>query len=303
MIRNIFIIICALLFISCEEEPPYINYEKPNSTIDTTWVKPTPSAPQQRQVLIEDFTGVKCINCPDATLVAKNLIATYPNRVNVAAIHMLGLLNNFTSPINQDGYKSKYDFRTQQGADIALNVLGVPNNLPKGAIDRTKFPDRTDIYVDYTSWTAKVGEQIGKTTPVNITLENVATTGNEVTVDVTIEYTEAVNDTNYLTLMIVEDGIVDVQEYIDRTDPQNPVASYNENYVHNHVMRAIVTATTGDILNRPNVSLVAGRIFKRRYTYSLEGKNWVKSNLHVIGFVHRNGASKEVLQSNQVKVE
>jgi hypothetical protein len=297
---TIFLSAVIFLWIGCAEEPPFINYEKPKTTIDTTWVKAEPAAPQQKQVMLEDFTGVRCVNCPDAAKIAKDLQTLYPGRVNVAAIHPLNLLNTFTDPIDKDGHKSRQDFRTQAGTDICRNLLGVPNSLPKGAVDRVKFSDQIELLIDYTVWTPKVTEQLAVPTPVNIGLTNVPSPPNEVVVDVRLEYTKTLTDTNYITLMIIEDSIVDVQQYINRTDPQNPYASYNNNYVHMHVMRDVMSASTGDLLNAP---LVAGRVFLKRYKYTITNTNWQRKHLQVIAFVHRNGNDKTILQSNHVKIE
>ena len=292
-----------LTITSCQEEPPFINFEEPNTIIDTTWVKASPSTPQVKQVMIEDFTGVQCINCPDAAKIAKDLQTAYPNRVNVAAIHPLGLLNNFTAPINKEGHVSKQDFRTQAGTTLCQDIVGVPNSLPKGAIDRMKFPDRPDLLIDYTIWPSKVIEQLAVPTPVNITLANATGASNEILIDINIEYTQNLSDTNYLTMMIIEDNIIDVQEFIDRTDPINPFPSYDDNYNHMHIMRAMVTSATGDLLNKPNVSLIAGRVFQKRYKYTITNSRWNRNNLQVIAFVHRNGSTKTILQSNHLKVQ
>lgn len=295
-------ILLAFTLAGCTEKPPYINYDPPKTTIDTTYVNATPSDAQTKQVLLEDVTGVQCVNCPDAAAIAKALTAANPGKINVIAVHALNLLDNFTKPVNKEGHKSKQDFRTQAAADICVNILGVPNSLPKGGIDRVKFSDKTDLLIDRTDWTSKVNAQLAVSTPVNITLASVPGAAGEILIDATIEYTQALPDTNYLTLVIVEDSIIDVQEYIDYTQPI-PSPEFNDNYLHMHVMRAVMTASTGDLINKPDAPLVAGRVFRKRYKYTITNSEWVRKNLHVIGFVHRNGAQKTVLQSNHTEVQ
>ena len=39
------------------------------------------TVPQNRNVVIEEFTGINCQNCPDGHRVANSLMATYPGRV------------------------------------------------------------------------------------------------------------------------------------------------------------------------------------------------------------------------------
>jgi hypothetical protein len=307
--KNFFFIFgLAFLLISCEEEPPYINYNEPATTIDTFFLKATVSPAQQKQALLEDVTGVKCVNCPDAAKIAKDLIDANPGRVNVISMHpLMSALNYFTSPITEDGHKSKYDLRTQAAADICVNILGVPNSLPKGAIDRKKFTDQTDLLMDRTNWTPKTNAQLLVPAPVNINLVLVdeingkTVAANEIWLDVTIEYTEAMTDTNYLTILLLEDSIVDVQEYTDYSQPV-PVPGYNNNYVHMHVMRGAMTASTGDLINKKDAPLIPGRVFLKRYKYIVTNPIWNRNHMHAVVFVHNNGGTKNVLQSNHVEL-
>jgi hypothetical protein len=303
------ILITGLLsiLIGCKEEPPYINYDPPKTTIDTTWLKSSVSPAQPKQVLLEDVTGVKCVNCPDAAKIAKDLQDANPGRVNVVSMHpLIDALKTFTSPINSDGHVSKYDFRTEAAADICTNLLGVPNSLPKGAINRIKFGDQNELLTDRTAWTSKVNQELNVATPLNITLTEVTqidgkpVASNEIWIDVEIEYTETVADTNYLTMVLLEDSIVDVQEYMDYSQPV-PAPDYNDSYTHTHVMRDAITSSTGDLINKKDAALVPGRIFLKRYKYTVT-QPWVRKHMHVVAFVHKNGNNKDVIQSGHVEL-
>jgi hypothetical protein len=292
----------------CKEEPPYINYDEPKTTIDTTWVKPSVSDAQVKQVLLEDVTGVKCVNCPDAAKIAHDLSIANPDKINIVSMHPnIAALNFFCAPIKEPGHTSKYDFRTQAAADICTNIIGVPNTLPKGGINRRKFSDQTDILMDRTNWTAKANDELAVPTPVNINLALVteingnAVAANEIWIDVTIEYTAAVSDTNYLTIVLLEDSIIDVQEYTDYSQPV-PVAGYNNNYVHMHVMRDAMTASTGDLINKKDAPLVPGRVFLKRYKYTVTNSLWKRKQMHAVAYVHKNSAEKNVIQSNHVSL-
>ena len=66
---SFFIAIVSAL-VSCKEEPPAVDFSVP--PVDTTYVDGGIQAGTQlKNVLIEDFTGVKCINCPKAQAQAK----------------------------------------------------------------------------------------------------------------------------------------------------------------------------------------------------------------------------------------
>ena len=55
--------IIILAITSCEEVGPPIDFTQPvEGVIDTTFVG-TPESPQAKVALMEDFTGVQCVNC------------------------------------------------------------------------------------------------------------------------------------------------------------------------------------------------------------------------------------------------
>ena len=45
------------------------------------------TTPQNRNVVIEEFTGINCPNCPDGHVVANNIMDAYPGRVWAVNIH------------------------------------------------------------------------------------------------------------------------------------------------------------------------------------------------------------------------
>lgn len=298
----------VLIVGACEEEPPFINFDPPKTSIDSTWLNPTPATAQEKQILLEDVTGVQCINCPDAATIAKDIAATYissvtgETRVHVMALHPLNILDQFTKPITKEGHKSAQDFRTKAAADICNNILRIPSSLPKGAIGRRLFAGQTELLIDRTQWAAKASEEITIPAPVNITLSDTFITNNELWVDIKIEYTQTLLDTNYITIAIVEDSIVDVQEYVDYTEPI-PSPKYNNYYNHMHILRDAITTSTGDLINRPNAPFVPGRVFLKRYKYTITNPNWVRKNLSIIAFVHNNGNNRTVLQSSSLHLK
>ena len=257
-----------------KEQPDTAGYDTFDTIIDTTWLKPTPSPAQLKQVLLEEVIGVKSVNSPDAAKIAHDLSDANPGRMNIVSLHPnTPALGPFTAPIHQPDHDSKYDFRTQAAGDICENILGIPNSLPKGGINRKKFDDQTDILMDRTNWTAKVNDELAVATPVNISLVQVTqmngkpVLANEIWVDVAIEYTKAISDNNYVTIVLVEDSIVDVQECVDYSQPI-PDVEYNNNFVHMQVMRDAITASTGDLINKKDAPLVPGRVFLKRYKYT-----------------------------------
>ena len=56
----------AMFWLSaCEEKGPLINFEDGPVASDTTYVA-APETPQTKKLLVEEFTGASCTNCPAA---------------------------------------------------------------------------------------------------------------------------------------------------------------------------------------------------------------------------------------------
>ncbi|MBC7384171.1 MAG: Omp28-related outer membrane protein [Bacteroidia bacterium] len=281
---------------SCKETPPYINFVKANVASDTSYVALPAPTPEIKNVLIEEFTGVQCPNCPAAQLEARTIADNNPGRINLITVHPLGKLDPLTRPFDPakgDDYKSKYDFRTLAGAQI-FEMVGISNSLPIGNINRKLFTTETSSNIDYQKWSAKVLEELNISTPVNISV-SANNSGDSINIELTLKYTEAVTDSHYITLAVVESEITDVQEGRD----MNNKTIFDEKYVHKHVLRAIVTDYFGDLLK---AKLEPGRIFNKKYTY-LRDISWVKTNLEVVAFIHLNTVKKNVIHSKETHVK
>jgi hypothetical protein len=96
--------------------PPRINYDPEIPLLkDTVYiVNPVPPA-QDRNAVIEDITGIRCVNCPDAAETAKGIKdGKDEGRVVLVAIHPISL-GFFTAPLEGDSFntqREKTSFKT-----------------------------------------------------------------------------------------------------------------------------------------------------------------------------------------------
>lgn len=304
--KNIFgIILIALFVASCEEVPPPINYEKSTQVTDTTYIKLPAPAPQQKHVLLEDVSGVKCVNCPDAAIIAKSILDAFPGRAFTTVMHPdIAALSNFVSPITKSGHESRFDFRTKDASDI-LQLVGIPGSLPSGFVNRKKFAGQQSRILGRAEWYARCQEELNGTTPVNIELTNEfneATKEGVITVKLT--FTQALSKKQYLSILLTEDSIVDTQEY---QDPNTFEVLFDNNYVHKHVLRDVVTNATGDPLTTDEtITIVPGRTFVKSYTYKTDVSEKIKvnpKNAHLLVFVHDDAQGIDVVQVDEIHVK
>ena len=217
-----------------------------------------------RNVLIEDFTGQRCVNCPNATLEIAKLHELYGDTVIGVGIH--------SGPFAKTTRGKPYSLYTETG-DEYFNYWKVESQ-PKGVIDRTGTSD-------YTSWTTIVRDELSKTAPVSLWLYSEY---NKATHKATFTVTATGIDGDTkgkLQLWLIEDGIVDFQYMPDGTT--------NREYVHNHVFRTAVNGTWGT-----DFSIKEGETRTEFFEYQLENEEWVPENLSLVAFVYNGNGVLQV---------
>ena len=305
-------------FSACKEEQPYINYNPPQSTFDTTYVISTIPAAQPKEVLIEDISGIRCVNCPQATQIAKDIVAANPNRVNTVTeypnIAALGKL--LIDPIDKSPFESRLDMRNDVAKDV-VNSITVPSTLPSGFINRKKFNGSLDWSQPRENWSGDVNAELLLLTPLNINLtQTYDATDKKLTVEVTVTYTQPSSGFQFVHVMLIQDSIIDSQE---TTDASGSTVIYDSVYVHQHVLMDMLTAHTGDLLNVDSTKtpLIAGRVFKKRFEKilssraapsqippsSLPAPQWDPKHLKILAFVSEGATTKYILQSKEIEVK
>lgn len=270
---SVFIALLSVLwFQSCKEIGPAIDFgEVGEDTAYTT----APETPQTRKMLAEEFTGVSCPPCPAGHAAMRSITASQNNNMIIIAYHILNYAQ--ANPVEKDGQMlSKYDFRTQDATDVANSVLGGLGGMPEAAFDRTLFENKH--LAARTKWAgaAQARAAAQTTTPVNIHITSTydATT-LEATVRVKLAYTDMVNFKQTLTLAVIEDSIIDAQKYED---------TIIKNYVHEHVLRDIVTPVTGVLIPTKVDPKVAGRVYERTFKVPVKPE-WHAEHCKLVVFV------------------
>lgn len=230
------------------------------------YVKP---ADVQRKVLIEDFTGQRCINCPNAADKIEQLKEEY-GESNIIAVGI------HSGPLAVFSRGKILGLRTEEG-DAYYEHWGIQEE-PTGYINRTGAISTID------KWDALVRETIQKSTPV--TLE--ATT--LFTADTKELYIQVIASTNTtldakLQLWLTESGITAQQAM--------PDGSNNPDYLHNHVFRASVNGTWGSDLH-----MSEGEIVIKEFTCQVK-EEWNVENMCLVAFIYNDSG---VLQAYETFV-
>lgn len=275
---------CSIFLLqACTEIGPAIDFTPVDTTLtDTTYVASSTETPQQRIVLFEDFTGVQCVNCPTAHDKTTELLNMYPDQLIVVAEH-----NYFAGPFPD----SNEDYVIPEANELNA-YLGPAFGWPAGVVDRYDFAGTGNLTTLLVSnYQIYVEDRLDEPTLCNLYMTKEYDAGSrQLNVTVKVVYTGAVAEENHLSIMVLEDHIIDLQETLSGID---------YDYEQNHVLRDMMTPTTGVNLNADKVP---GRVFEKEFTMVLP-ENWNDANVSVVAFVNTfSDTNKVVLQSASIPV-
>ncbi|MCB0516737.1 MAG: Omp28-related outer membrane protein [Chitinophagales bacterium] len=261
----------ALSMVACEEEPPTINFGVADEEVS---YDNEIQAAQEKNVLIEEFSGVQCVNCPAGAAKIEEIVATLGERVIPVTLHA----GQFAVPIPN---VSQYDFNIPEAEE--LNTFFGVQGYPSSVIDRYQFSGQFSI-VNYNpnTWQSFVGERLAESTPINIDIHNTVS-NNTLQCQVEINYTQAVSDNNKLSVYIIEDNIIDAQDLVGNV--------IDTTYVHKHVVRAMLTVANGVTLIGNNVEKPAGTKILRNFTYENIPAEWDLAHCEVVALVQAGEVS------------
>jgi hypothetical protein len=229
-----------------------------------------------RKILVEEYTGHQCPNCPPAAVKLQELIDMYCDYLVPIAVH-----TGFFAATNDD-FPADYNTLTGDELDDFYSVSN--QGFPKGIINRTIFDGEADAILSFNDWATYIHLLSIQTPEFYITIENSYNeSSDEITVDLTVEtFVQFSYDLN-IGLYVYEDSIV---------SPQNDGSATIEDYVHMHVLRKGVTETFGEPIASSGNN---GDIFEKSYTIAVEDA-WVLNNIGFVAFVSKD-SGKEIIQA------
>lgn len=218
----------------------------------------------QRVVLLEDFTGQKCVNCPLGSEIIEQLQEAYGDNLVAVGIH--------SGPLGFKGNANNVGLATDLG-DEYYNHWNLEYQ-PVGLVNRHGV-------VNYTDWAKAVNEELAKTSAIDLKTSAVLNDGS---IDIAVEATGKDGTVNgKLQVWVLEDGITAMQ--------MMPDGSTNRDYVHNHVFRAAVNGTWGE-----NFTISEGATKKQTFTQAVEAK-WNTANLSIVAFVYNDNGVEQAVKT------
>jgi Outer membrane protein Omp28 len=265
----------------CKEVPPFINYE-PEILLanDTTYLLTSAPVAEDKNLLIEDISGVRCINCPAAAEMAHMIKTNNPEgRVVVLTLHT-NKYGIYTRPITDT-------FNTIEATLILDNLIGLPLGLPAGALDRKIFDGKTDAVLAPPSlWESYANQQLALKTKANLEFELIVNKeSRSVIANIKATFLEDFADGAYLSVFLSESFI--------NSDQLTP-DGYDEEFEHNFILRKGITPYNGILLAS---EIEANRVFEKGFEFEVPD-NLKFDNCNVVVLINKfKVGENDVIQS------
>ena len=225
------------------------------------------TTPENKNVILEEFTGISCGYCPDGHSIAQGIENNHPNDVALINIHA----SSYASPQG-----AGTDFRTTFGT--AIDAYFAPSGYPNGTVNRVGGS------MSRSAWAGAANTILSQSSPVNVGVQaSVDMATNVLTVNVEVYYTGSQTvTTNQLSIAVVQNNVEGPQSG-SSANPSSVLP--NGNYNHKHMLRHMMTGTWGEIIT----TISQGTFFSNQYTWTMpadiNGVALDPTNLGIIAFV------------------
>jgi hypothetical protein len=250
-----------------------------------------------RKVLVEDYTGHTCLNCPQAAKKAVELENMFGDGVIIVAVHA----GYFAEPDAKAGFPE--DFRTDAGEVYDQRFGASAAGNPQGLINRKDYPNSPTKAP--LLWQNEVTSILN--TPIEadvIMMCEYNKADSTVCINIQTKFLTAMPaDRVYnLTVMFIQDSI---------KAPQKDGSAKIDDYWHRHVVRDLITSNFGDSLTvNPNVNepILKKYRYKIKHDYASKilkpkGTSIVckPENCYLVAFLSDKNTYR-ILQAEEVKI-
>jgi hypothetical protein len=234
---------------------------------------------ENKVVIMEEFTGVRCTYCPDGKIILDGIITANPD--NFRAISMHPQNSGLTAPYGNDPDLR----RTFLDGYYSTPYCGSSRFMPSAFINRRIWAN--ERIQGRGSWASRVDEVKMEASPVNVgVLANYDSLTHQLSVTVEAYYTSTVSDLNALYVHLSEDNLT-VQQQSGATGA----------YVQDLVFRESMTAQWGDAIP----TTTQGTLHTATFTFDNSAGNYDMSQCKVIAYVE-NKTNTELYSGWQAQV-
>jgi len=269
----------AVLFLSCDKiKSPFVE----NIVLDTT-------INVVRKILLEDYTGHTCPNCPTASAIIDSIKSVYPNNLIMMTIHAGYFAEPAAPPYTMDLRCS-----TGNELDDFFGISDVGN--PNGMVNRVFF--NNSRIINPNDWfSAFVMEQTANTPLIKINIQNNYYTDTRLLqTTISSQFITNINGTYKLAVYILEDSIIAPQRNNNPNIGSVPVIN---NYIHRNVLRGDFNGTFGDTL--ANGDIQSNYLVTKTYS-KIINQQWNENQCYVLAYIY-DASNYYILQTEIKKIK
>jgi|LSQX01.1.fsa_nt_gb thiol-disulfide isomerase/thioredoxin len=270
-----FLVLASLAFTACDIiEEPYMT--SPGGNGNTGEVV--------RKVLLEEFTGHQCPNCPAGAETADALKEFFGEQLVIVSIHA-GFFARTTAP------HFLADYRTSAGTEIN-NYFGVAAN-PAGMVNRKEFSGNRIL--NPSAWGGAISQILEEEPQAGIEISlSYETTSRNLNVAINTTALKSLQGPLYLAALLLEDNILSPQQ----TNDSQYTNGIQENYNHRHVLRTDINGTWGEVISENGAEV--NEEFPKSYNITLD-EGWNESTCSVVAYVY-SGTNMEIIHVEEKKL-
>ena len=223
----------------------------------------------KKNVLLDDFTGHQCGNCPEGNKQAHFLDSLYEGRLVSISVH--------TGWFARTGPGFPTNFSTAGGDQLASD-FGIGASLPSGMVDRRPHSSDNSAPINYTAWAGAIQESLKDSVLFATVLKGsyvTDTNTRRLSVNAYLKCHIADSNSYKIVAYLTEDSIT--AEQLDYS-----ISAVIPKYLHRNVLRTTLLPAEGAALNTKPVH--KGNTFKRSFSYTLP-KNWVASRCRLTAVI------------------
>ncbi|MBZ0241832.1 MAG: Omp28 family outer membrane lipoprotein [Bacteroidales bacterium] len=268
----------VIFMAGCDKiDPPYINESGGGGGGDGEIVQ---------KVLLEDYTGHTCVNCPAAAKIASDLQKFYGEKLIVMAVHTGFFADPMQPPFDTD-------FRTETG-DKWRTDFGIVS-YPSGMINRGFF-DGTQV-AGKGLWASRVDAAMQVTAKASLKIEaNYTEANRQLGLKIDSHFLQNTGEKYLLQVCLVEDSIMAPQRNNDPSVGETPTIT---EYYHRHVLRKSLSGTNGEVIS--SVSIVADEVYSHEYNITLD-TDYNADRCSIIAFIYSE-ADGEIVQVEEAHIK
>lgn len=236
-----------------------------------------------RKVLLEEYTGHKCGNCPRAAEKAEELLDIYGDQLVSISVHA-----GFFATAYEGNYEN--DYTTPAGDEWDTHFGNSNAGNPNGMVNRRGYEDGSHI-LQHSQWAQEISDILSQEAEAYIEITPIYA-NNNLSLTARTEILQDINAPLNLNIVLTESKIISYQTDYDAEPSSIP------DYEHNHMLRANLTGTWGENLGQ--VNYLTGDLITKSYSFEIDTA-WNVENMSIVAFIS-NANTFEVIQAEEVHI-